>query len=84
MLVKVISEADYSQDGHREVLHKVKAKLPESQSYELMLLQGRTAETLFPMVGGDVDAPQVSGSDDRKGYALGRATISSEKDERDI
>lgn len=67
MLVKVISEADYSQDGHRGVLHKVKAKLLESQSYEFMLLQGRTAATLFPMVGGDVDAPQVCASDIRKG-----------------
>ncbi len=66
MLVKVISEADYSQEGHRGVLHKVKARLPESQSYEFMLLQGKSAETLFPMVGGDVDAPQVSATDDRK------------------
>ncbi len=74
MLVKVISEAEQSQDGHRGVLHMVKARLPESQPYEFMLLQGRTAETpstgsgqaLFPMVGGDVDAPQVCGSDDRK------------------
>lgn len=66
MLVKVISEAEHSQEGHRGVLHKVKAKLPESQSYEFMLLQGRTAETLFPTVGGDVDAPQVCGSDVRK------------------
>jgi len=66
MLVKVISEAEQSQEGHRGVLYKVKARLPESQSYELMLLQGRTAVTLFPTVGGDVDAPQVSVSDNRK------------------
>jgi len=58
MLVKLLSHAAQWQEGQQGVLHMAKAKLPESQSSEFMLLQGRTAiglaltedQTLFPMV----------------------------------
>ena len=45
MLRKQLSHADQWQDGLRGVLHKARVGLPESQSSELMLLQGRTAVT---------------------------------------
>lgn len=62
MLVKLLSHAAQWQDGQQGVLYKVKATLPESQSSEFMLLQGRTAvglaysedQTLFSMVNGNL------------------------------
>ncbi|VAX04122.1 hypothetical protein MNBD_ALPHA03-45, partial [hydrothermal vent metagenome] len=46
MLVKLLSHAAKWQDGQQGVLHMAKATLPESQSSEFMLLQGRTAVAL--------------------------------------
>ncbi len=45
MLGKRLSHAAQWQDGLQGILHKAKAALPESQSSEFMLLQGRTAVT---------------------------------------
>ena len=45
MLGKRLSHAVQWQDGLQGVLHMAKATLPESQSSEFMLLQGRTAVT---------------------------------------
>ena len=58
MLVKLLSHAAQWQEGQQGVLHRAKATLPESQSSEFMLLQGKAAvglaysedQTLFPMV----------------------------------
>ena len=78
MLGKRLSHAAQWQDGLPGVLHKAKAILPESQSSEFMLLQGRTAVTQKRRVDPVLDGRPESLSAESNRYASGRAASSRE------
>ncbi len=79
MLGKRLSHAAQWQDGLQGVLHKARATLPESQSSEFMLLQGRTAVTQKQSderINPVLDGRRESVSAQPKRYASGRTTSS--------
>ena len=79
MLGKRLSHAAQWQDGLQGVLHMARAILPESQSSEFMLLQGRTAVTQKQSderINPVPDGRRESSSAQPKRYASGRTTSS--------